>query len=152
MVREHAAEERWAFVGPVTVVLEQHDDIDTGLFRIRSQVTEGVIEEGPPQVNVRGRPRLVVTQSPGASTNQLVLSHNAVVLGRGSDADLRLTDPGVSRRHAEVRREGDDVVLVDLGSTNGTQVNGRNIERVRLTPGDQIALGGTTLVYQRDEA
>jgi hypothetical protein len=152
MVREHAAEEKWAFVGPVKVDLEEHTDVDTGLFRVRSAVTEGAVDEGAPPVNVSGRPRLIVTTSPGASANQVVLSRDSLVLGRGSDADLRFSDPGVSRRHAEVRREGDDVIVVDLGSTNGTRVNGRPVERHRLTPGDQISVGASTMTYHRDDA
>jgi pSer/pThr/pTyr-binding forkhead associated (FHA) protein len=64
---------------------------------------------------------------------------------------VRLSDVGVSRRHAEVRREGDEVFLVDLGSTNGTMLNGRPVERVRLTPGDRITCGRSVLVYRRDD-
>ena len=57
------------------------------------------------------------------------------LLGRGTDCDLRLVDPGVSRHHAELRVEDDQVVLVDLGSTNGTFVNGQPVRRVALTDG-----------------
>ena len=149
MVREHAAERRWSFVGPVRVRLEQHDDVDTGTFRVRSSVVEG--EPDPvPTTTTKGQPRLRVLTGAGAD-NEVPLTRDVLVLGRASTADVRLDDTGVSRRHAEVRLEGDDVVLVDLGSTNGTTVNGRPVERVRLTPGDRIELGRTMLVYERDE-
>ena len=149
MVREHAAERRWTFVGPVRVTLEEHDDIDTGTFRVRSAVVEG--EPDPvPTVATQGQPRLRLLTGAGAP-NEIPLTRDVLTIGRSSASDIRLDDTGVSRRHAEVRREGDDVVVVDLGSTNGTSVNGRLVERARLTPGDRIELGRTVVVYERDE-
>ena len=59
-------------------------------------------------------------------------------------------DPGVSRHHAELRVEDGEVVLVDLGSTNGTFVNGQPVRRVVMTDGTQVTLGRTTLVFRRD--
>lgn len=150
MVREHATEHGWSFIGPVQISFESHDDVDPGTFRVRSGVHEGRVEP-PPRVPSTGRPRLVLVQAPGTGRREVVIDKDLIVLGRGSDADVRLTDAGVSRRHAEVRREGDEVFLVDLGSTNGTQVNGRGVERVRLTPGDRIAVGRSVLVYERDD-
>ena len=72
------------------------------------------------------------------------------LLGRGTDCDLRLVDPGVSRHHAELRVENDQVVLVDLGSTNGTFVNGQPVRRVALSDGTHVSLGRTTLVFRQD--
>ena len=74
------------------------------------------------------------------------------LLGRGTDCDLRLVDPGVSRHHAELRVEDDQVVLVDLGSTNGTLVNGQPVRRVTLTDGTNVTLGRTSLVFRQDTA
>jgi hypothetical protein len=149
MVREHAAERRWSFVGPVQVHLELHDDVDTGTFRVRSAVLEG--EPDPvPTTTSQGQPRLRVVTGAGAQ-NEIPLTRDVLLIGRAGNADIRLDDTGVSRQHAEIRLEGDDVVLVDLGSTNGSSVNGRTIERARLTPGDRIELGRTVLVYERDE-
>ena len=148
MVREHAAERGWSFVGPVRVRLEQQDDLDTGMFRVRSAVVEGE-PEPTAATPARGAPRLRVLN--GSAPEEVPLTGNVIVIGRGSTAGLRLDDAGVSRQHAEVRREGDDVILVDLGSTNGSSVNGRRVERVRLTPGDRIEIGRSVLVYERDE-
>jgi len=72
------------------------------------------------------------------------------LLGRGTDCDLRLVDAGVSRHHAEIRIEGPEIVLVDLGSTNGSFVNGQPIRRVTLVDGSQVTMGRTTLVFRRD--
>jgi pSer/pThr/pTyr-binding forkhead associated (FHA) protein len=73
-----------------------------------------------------------------------------IVVGRGTDADLRINDPGVSRRHAEIRvdahgRSGIDVSVVDLGSTNGMLVNGRRVQQAALEDGATIKLGNTTM-------
>ena len=149
MVREHASERRWSFVGPVRVRLEHHDDLDTGMFRVRSAVTEGDPDPVPAAPATSGDPRLRVVS--GGEKREVHISGDVLTIGRASTVDLRLDDSGVSRQHAEVRREGDDVVLVDLGSTNGSSVNGRVVERVRLSPGDRIELGRTVLVYERDE-
>ena len=60
-----------------------------------------------------------------------------------------LSDPNVSRRHAEVRRMGDAVVVADLGSTNGTRVNGIPVREQHLATGDEITVGSTTLVFEQ---
>lgn len=82
-----------------------------------------------------------------------LLEPPGIVLGRGSDADLRITDPGVSRRHAEVRVTWNgrdyEVSVHDLGSTNATVVNRRRIDQVPLNEGDQILLGNTVLILRR---
>ena len=77
-----------------------------------------------------------------------VLSGNRVVLGRSRDSDVRLDDPNVSRRHAELRREEGGWVVADLGSTNGVKVNGRRVSEAPLKPGDEIALGLERLTFE----
>src|SRR5215468_8428660 len=103
-----------------------------------------------------GRPRLLVSGpepgSDGSMQRTYELTSPVTMLGRGTDCDLRLVDPGVSRHHAELRVEDDQVVLVDLGSTNGTFVNGEPVRRVALTDGTRVTLGRTTLVFRRDAA
>ena len=82
------------------------------------------------------------------------LGKDETVLGRSDDADLRLIDDGVSRRHAAVILERDRVVLKDLGSANGTFCNGSRISDARvLNDGDKISMGGATILkftYQDD--
>ena len=74
------------------------------------------------------------------------------VMVNAEEADLRLNDPGVSRRHAEVRQEKGDFVVVDLGSTNGVRVNDAPVTRHALKTGDRLEVGSTTLIFQRDES
>ena len=177
MVNEHAAEQGYSFVGPVAVAFELMGDVDTGAFRVRSGVSAGAVAEGGrltvgnqgasdraaagpgPRDALPGRPRLVISAGGKATAGTpesrgeehvLHLTHSVTVIGRAADADLRLNDPGVSRHHAEIRLEGGDLVVVDLGSTNGVRVNDGPVTRRRLTSGDRIELGSTTLVFQRD--
>lgn len=80
---------------------------------------------------------------------EIPLTGDRVVLGRSRECDVRLTDANVSRRHAEVRHEDDEFWIVDLGSTNGTELNGNRIQRARLADGDRITLGETDIGFSR---
>ena len=82
---------------------------------------------------------------------EVPLTEERVVLGRSRECDVRLTDVNVSRRHAEVRHEDGEFWVVDLGSTNGTELNGERIERARLTDGDKITLGSTDVGFSRPQ-
>lgn len=165
LAREHAREQGYSFVGPVRMRFEGVPDLGTGTFRVRSGVIRGATFEGGeirqpasdlPRApgSFDGRPRLLVSgPEPGADGSMqrtYDLTAPVTMLGRGTDCDLRLVDPGVSRHHAELRVEGDEVVLVDLGSTNGTFVNGQPVRRVVLADGTRVTLGRTTLVFRRD--
>jgi hypothetical protein len=165
LAREYAREQGYSFVGPVRMRFEGVPDLTTGTFRIRSGVIRGTTVEGgeirrpvsdlPTEHGVfAGRPRLLVSGpdpgSDGSVQRTYDLTAPVTMLGRGTDCDLRLVDPGVSRHHAELRIEDDEVVLVDLGSTNGTFVNGQPVRRVVLADGTRVTLGRTTLVFRRD--
>jgi hypothetical protein len=86
------------------------------------------------------------------SQQWLELHVGSNVIGRGQDADLRLPDTGVSRRHVDVRFDGVGAVLHDLGSTNGTTVNGHRAQSWQLQHGDVVRLGHTVLVYRQEPA
>lgn len=93
-------------------------------------------------------PTLVITSGTG-EPRALSLTSRLATLGRGTDCDLRLDDTGVSRRHAEVRLDAGGATVTDLGSTNGTTVNGERIRSRRLTDGDELVLGSTTLTFRQ---
>jgi hypothetical protein len=140
LVREYAQQQRYAFVGAAEVSLAQDDSLGTGVFRIRSEVRPGGQADAAVPVDVSGEPHLEVD----GITYPL---HAVTRLGRGTDVDIRIDDPGVSRHHAEITL-GTDVTLRDLGSTNGTLVNGRMVSTGVLTDGARIQLGTTTLTYR----
>jgi len=145
MVEEHARDQGWSFVGDVEVVFERSEDLDTGVFRVRSSV---VAADVPAHSTAGiGRPRLVLQTSP---ERVVLLTRPVTVVGRGADADLRLEDTGVSRAHAELRLDGGTVRVVDLQSTNGTLLNGRKVRIATLSDGDRLDLGATTLVYRSE--
>ncbi len=154
MLRDHAGEQGWSFVGPVEVSLEQVDDLGTGVFRVRSSVSapDKVRSRLPPQGTrtAPGRPRLVLL-SGGEGERSFPITQPVTVLGRGSEADVRVVDTGVSRRHAELHLDGDGVRLVDLQSTNGTLLNGSRVSTSMLSDGDRVELGTTALIYRQDE-
>jgi pSer/pThr/pTyr-binding forkhead associated (FHA) protein len=78
------------------------------------------------------------------------VTSSRVVLGRSRECDVRVADGNVSRRHCEIVQETPTAwALVDLGSTNGTEVNGRRVSRIRLVDGDRITLGSTDVVFGR---
>src|SRR5262249_25459422 len=78
------------------------------------------------------------------------VSKRVTVIGRAQDCDLQLTDPNISRRHAEVRQEETSYWIVDLGSTNGMEVNGRRLRQAKLEDGDRVTLGSTDVVFERE--
>ncbi len=157
MVAEHAQEQGWSFVGPVSVRFEQVPAMQTGVFRVRSAVLQpatGTIatSEPPPTQAVPGlAPGRAYLLVPGDGGERRVsLAAELTRVGRSSEADVRLSDTGVSRLHAELRRLGEEVVLVDLGSTNGTTLNGRRVQEGRLRDGDRIGVGSSLLVFRQE--
>jgi FHA domain-containing protein len=147
MVSEHAEEQRYAFLGPVTVEFERDDELETGRFRVRSAAVAGAVpaqtQTGTPLHADRGAatPWLEI----GSTT--YALRANVTRLGRGTDSDLRIDDPGISRHHAEIRRQGGDVVIVDAGSTNGIVIDDERVDQARLKDGTRMVLGNTTVVF-----
>ena len=83
-----------------------------------------------------------------ADGGRVPLADVPVTIGRAADAAVRITDTSVSRRHAEIRPAGGGWILVDLGSTNGTRVNGSPIAEHRLQDGDVVTVGDATLRFE----
>ncbi|WP_435137192.1 FhaA domain-containing protein [Actinacidiphila sp. bgisy144] len=226
MVKDYAKQQRYTFMGTIKVHLERADDLDTGLYRVRSR-TLASSESQHPQSHQPQRPpaphaphghqppparpqqsyqapapppyqqrperpapdrhaapprpaglppmpaapppgggapvtRLpgtgVPAGSPAASVRRWVeingtrhqISRGSLVLGRSTEADVRVDDPGVSRKHCEIR-VGTPSVVQDLGSTNGIVVDGQHTQRATLRDGSRIVVGSTTIVYRQAE-
>ncbi|WP_405797012.1 FhaA domain-containing protein [Streptomyces sp. NBC_01506] len=207
LVRDYAKQQRYTFMGPIKVHLEKADDLDTGLYRVRSRTLASSTSQGPEQgpgpAPVRGAapgrapaappaappggygyppsspPPMPPTPPPGAGRpgqaaqppstpppgampgvqvrrwieingNRHQISRPTLVLGRSTDADVRIDDPGVSRRHCEIRT-GTPSTIQDLGSTNGIVVDGQHTTRATLRDGSRIVVGQTTIVYRQAE-
>jgi hypothetical protein len=148
LVRDFAGEQRYTLLGPVQVLLSQDDELETGIFRVRSEARAEVSsqphgrpgEPGSVAIDAR-QPRLEV----GGVAYPLVRA--VTRLGRGSDTDIRIEDPGASRHHCEIVL-GQPVLVRDLSSTNGTYINGQKISQVEVADGTTIMIGSTQLVYR----
>jgi hypothetical protein len=144
MAREHAAEQGFTLIGPVRVTFEHDESLETGVFRVRGTAVSGRLPGPRGPAGLGGTARL---EGQGAT---FLLSPPVAVIGRGTEADVRLEDPGVSRRHAEIRLSADGARIVDLGSTNGTSVNGHQVSESELADGSEVTIGRTRLVFHRD--
>ncbi|MGW1779564.1 FhaA domain-containing protein [Streptomyces sp. NPDC002143] len=204
MVRDYAKQQRYTFMGPIKVNLEKADDLDTGLYRVRSRTLASTGSQAPEQAPAGGRQRpagpggaaappmpaapppggapgarpggygyppaagaqrpgaagggLAGAPQPGSRTRHWIeinntrhqISRGTLVLGRSTEADVRIDDPGVSRRHCEIRT-GSPSTIQDLGSTNGIVVDGQHTTRATLRDGSRIVVGSTTIIYRQAE-
>ena len=149
MLREHAAQQSYVFTGPVNITLEISAELTTGRFRVRSKAVSSASMAGGNPTDTQVRRASATLELNG---EHLPLAPPGITIGRGNDADLRIDDPGVSRKHIEIRVEepqdvqGDPRITVhDLGSTNGMSVNGRRVEKATLADGATIRIGNTTM-------
>jgi hypothetical protein len=148
-----AANESWIMVGPPEIQVVEDASLKAGTFAVEGSFIEAAApseEAGPQtqliQMSLAADAELILV---GRTSRTWPLSKESVILGRLDTCDVVIGDSGVSRRHAEIRREGDEWVVVDLGSTNGTEVNGKRLNRHRLTHGDRIIIGETTLEFRK---
>jgi len=170
---ENARREKYVLLSPPKVTLETDEDLDVGEFGIATRMAQGgrqvTPDEAPapdvePGATMVYKPKAPETEAVSAEELGLEreiatlttngkshpLDKRRVVIGRSKECDIQVADANVSRRHAEVRQEGAAHWVVDLGSTNGTEVNGRRLKRAKLRPGDTITVGATELVFGRE--
>ncbi|MFN8212474.1 MAG: DUF3662 and FHA domain-containing protein [Candidatus Nanopelagicales bacterium] len=141
MIRDYAQQQQYSFLGSVTVAMQPSEDSAQGTVEIVSEARvdhDVAPAAGPPAGSA---PRLE------GKLGTFQLTRAVTRIGRGADSDIRIEDPGVSRHHAEVRI-GSDVILRDLGSTNGTYVNGTLIAEQPLRDGAVITIGSTNLTFR----
>ncbi len=175
---EHARRESYALLTAPIVLVTTDEDLAVGEFGIATRLVQAQASpdleaepapaelplEQPAQTMVYKPP--AVAPSPGAEEappppperevvtltvagSKHEITQPRVVLGRSRGCDVPVPDVNVSRRHAELRQEGATYWIVDLDSTNGTAVNGKQVERMRLRDGDRITLGSTEIVFER---
>jgi hypothetical protein len=168
---EHARQEGLALTSRPQVEFMTDERLELGEFGIQAQLLEAEADEEPVGADVApsaGDFGHTMVYSPDRAARKLeaptsraqallvgegrrsVLSGERVLIGRSRECDVVLSDPNTSRRHAEVRRDGEGWTVVDLGSTNGIKVNGRRVDQAALEPGDRITLGLTELTFELD--
>jgi len=145
-LREHAASRRYVFNGSITIAYLLDDKLTTGRFAVVSSTRAGVSDATEPAEPTQ--PRQLVLEVNGV---RHPLTPPGFTIGRGTEADLRINDPGVSRLHAQIGVEdaGDgtvNVTITDLGSTNGLIVNGQKVRSVPLAEGSRIEIGTTRML------
>jgi hypothetical protein len=146
VVRENADERGWGLVGPPEIVFETGEGLKKGDFTCEASLVEGA-EKVEPAAAPSARPTVVVHEDGGSRT--VPLSKEIVTIGRLAECDVVLKDKGASRRHAQIRTKDGVATLTDLGSTNGTRLNGQTVQTRALEDGDRITIGTTTLEFRR---
>ena len=171
---EHARRESYAMLTPPKVLMLTDADLSIGEFGIATRMVQPEGKRGPqldePEAQVGPGATMIYKAKPPQPTEAVspaelgleneifsltmngrthALEGAKVVLGRSKDSDIQVEDANVSRRHAELRREGGSWWLVDLGSTNGTELNGKRVQRSKLDDGDTITLGATELRFAK---
>jgi hypothetical protein len=146
-LQEHGEKQSYVFSGPITIGFSSADDLTIGRFRVRSRASASVVSNATHTQFRRARAYLEVngTQHP--------LQPPGLVVGRGTEADLRINDPGVSRRHIEFTVDeavdgGVSIAVQDLGSTNGVLVDGHRVASTPLTDGSEVKVGRTTMTVR----
>ena len=165
---EHARREGYVVRTPPRVLIETDDDLDIGVFGIATRMAAGetapMPEAAPPNVTMVYKPVQQPTEaaSPvelGLQREVAVLQWNGkrqelessqLVLGRSKDVDVQVSDPNVSRRHAELRQEGTVWWLVDLDSTNGVEVKGKRVKKLKLEDGTRFTVGSTEITFSQE--
>jgi hypothetical protein len=133
--RAHARDENYGFMGPVDVELVVDERFGTGWFEI-----EAKFREGP---GGAGAGSLVLPTG-----ERFTLAEHPITIGRRPESNIVLADPNVSRNHAEIRPQGESFMLTDLGSTNGSKVNGVRVEQRLLVDGDELTFGNTRFRFE----
>jgi Protein of unknown function (DUF3662)/FHA domain len=169
---EHARREGYVMLSPPNVLFNTDDDLGLGVFGIATRMVQrgrAAAPDAPPPrpaaaATMVYRPKTdpalpdsaeeapLERESVWLSVNgkRLPVDKRVMVLGRAQDCDVQISDPNVSRRHAELRQEETSYWLVDLGSTNGMEVNGQRLRQAKLEDGDRITLGSTDVVFERE--
>jgi hypothetical protein len=175
-VTEHARREGFVLLTAAQVKLETDADLDIGVFGIatrfvrgpRAATQDGVREprvEAPVPPPAAGatmvykavKPEEAADDEPSEVLRKTAvltvagarheLTKRRMVIGRSKDCDIKVEDPNVSRRHAEIQQEGATYWVVDLDSTNGVETKGKRVKRLKLDDGTRFTVGSTEITF-----
>ena len=171
LVIEQAKQSRWKLMGMPEISFVEDERLGKGEFRVEAALTADPAsnepsvstrqtDDGDPgstgaistdtarRLGLAGMGAELVVVENGGETEKISITRTPVVIGRLSSNDVVLSDPNVSRKHAELRKDGNRWVLVDLGSTNGTSVNGKVSVEHSLNDGDRLGFGTSELIFR----
>ncbi|ROP72657.1 DUF3662 and FHA domain-containing protein [Curtobacterium sp. PhB115] len=133
MAHQHAVAQNYSFSGPVTIRLQQDGTLSTGILQIDSTTVQRDVA-------------WIAVLDIGSQRHRL--QRGRTVIGRGSDADITIADTGTSRKHVEVLWDGKHAQATDLGSTNGSKLNGAHFQQAIVEPDSTIEIGRTRMVFR----
>ncbi len=133
LLQKHGTAQGYTFPGGIGITLEKDGSVAEGVVSVTSQTVKGKVVWSP-VLDIGG------TRHP--------LTRSRTVIGRGSEADITLDDSGTSRKHVEILWDGERAQVTDLGSTNGTLLNGEPITRAVLPPDSVVEIGRTRMLFR----
>ena len=133
LVQQHATAQHYSFAGGLSIKLHQDTSLSAGIVRIDSENVKGEVAWSP-VLDIGGK--------------RYPLSKSRTVIGRGSDADITIDDTGTSRKHVEILWDGKRGQVNDLGSTNGSKLNGQPLNKAPLPPDSIIEIGRTRIIFR----
>jgi hypothetical protein len=136
-LEDYAKEHGYIFNGPLTIEYFEVAKLPIGRFKVTSSAVAGVQAVEEP---LFAKPNALAIEVNGY---KYPLNNPVLIIGRGTDADLRINDPGISRQHARILVDGDRITIEDLGSTNGIKVDGRKVLSAPLQLGSKITIGNS---------
>lgn len=140
-VTRHAKEQNYSFIGPVSITFSVDPAQTTGIITVNALTKRG---PAAPVTTAQASPQHPIIDIEG---RQWLLTEPVTVIGRGSEADIVINDSGVSRRHLELRITPTGVIATDLGSTNGTYIEGHRIDAATLLDGNEVTIGRTHIIF-----
>ncbi|NQX13961.1 DUF3662 and FHA domain-containing protein [Microbacteriaceae bacterium VKM Ac-2855] len=133
LATQHATKQNYRFTGPIEIRLATDPALSDGMVEIDSRSVKGTVARTA-SLDIDGT-RHPITQA-------------RTVLGRGSEADITVDDPGISRKHVEILWDGSRAQVHDLGSTNGSKLDGQRVSQAALEPDQTITIGRTRIVFR----
>ncbi|MEO6943534.1 MAG: DUF3662 and FHA domain-containing protein [Lacisediminihabitans sp.] len=133
LVQQHAAAQHYQFSGGISITLANDPSLSEGMIELVSVNVKGEVS-WTPVLDVAGK-RYPIVKS-------------RTIIGRGNEADITVDDTGISRKHVEILWDGSRAQVNDLGSTNGSMLNGAPVTKAPLQPDSVISIGRTRIVFR----
>ena len=133
LVQRHAAAQHYSFAGGISIALAEDPSLSQGMIDVTSTNVKGAVA-WTPVLDIGGK--------------RYPITHSRTIIGRGSDADITVDDTGISRKHVEILWDGTRAQVNDLGSTNGSLLNGTPVAKAPLAPDSVIDIGRTRIVFR----
>lgn len=137
----YATTQDYTFLGPIAIVFHESAELGPGIVKVVAETARGAVAPVTTSLPSEAHPIIAV------SGKKYLLTGPVIIIGRGSDSDVVVDDTGVSRHHLELRVTPRGVIATDLGSTNGSFVEGHKISAATLVDGNTITVGRTRIMF-----